>query len=434
MSGLRAACVLGIAGVLGGCGGGGDGECIDLDPTPDFDFLVHRGLDVADMNGDGLADLVYSTRLVLGSDPAAQVCGGIAPADGSVTVRLQDPAAPGTFLPAARYDTRSDSPGYLKLADVNADTRPDVILTSRYRTASFELLLHDPANPGRLRVPLSYPTVADPHQVAVGDIDEDGRVDIAVSGRTRLVWHPQQPDGGFGVQRDVGSGRDSVALADFDGDGKLDLASLDGTPDHSFSEVPEHPGDVLVFRQGGGLASGFALAARIRMSASLWMLAAGDVDADGAADLVAAGFDAEDLDFYDVWYRVIRSAADPLTFTKSEQVRAWTSLAAAPVVVDLNGDGRNDVILGGDKPRNRSRVTVYLQGEPPGTFPDKTVYTLPIGYPVEYGAIESVVVADLNGDTLPDIAVSNLEVHVLFQLAGAAGRFGEPVKVSDWRP
>ena len=72
MNRLRAACLLGVAGLLGACGSGGGGGCTIAHPVPEFDFRIHRGLDVADMNGDGLADLVYATKLVFGSDPASQ--------------------------------------------------------------------------------------------------------------------------------------------------------------------------------------------------------------------------------------------------------------------------------------------------------------------------------------------------------------------------
>lgn len=41
---------------------------------------------------------------------------------------------------------------------------------------------------------------------------------------------------------------------------------------------------------------------------------------------------------------------------------------------------------------------------------------------------------DLNGDVLPDIAVSNGEVFVLFQRQGAPGSFDEPVLVAGWEP
>jgi hypothetical protein len=428
---VRAACLLGLAGLLDACGGGGG--CIIVNPVPSFDFLVHTGLDAADMNGDGLTDLVHATKLVYGSDPASRQCGGVVPTDGSVTVRLQDSRSPGTFLPPVRYATLTDRSAYLKLADLNADSRPDVILTSRYGTVSFELLLHDAVIAARLGNPRSFPTVADPHQIAVGDIDKDGRVDIAIAGRTALAWHPQQGNGGFDVRRDVGLGRDSVALTDFDGDGMLDLATLDGTPDDSSAFVPENPGDVLVFRQNAGMPGVLALANRTRVGAGLWMLAAGDVNADGAADIVAAGFEVDNFDFRDVWYRLTRSAANPLAFTKSAQDRGENGQFAAPVIADLNGDGHNDVLLGG-RGTTWGRVTVFLQGDPAGTVAAKTEYLLPIGDPIDDGDVRSVVVADLNDDSLPDIAVSNNEVHVLFQLAGNPGRFGAPVKVSDWRP
>jgi len=67
------------------------------------------------------------------------------------------------------------------------------------------------------------------------------------------------------------------------------------------------------------------------------------------------------------------------------------------VVTDVDGDGRPDIVIGGQQ-----TVTVLLQNHAPaapGTFMDATVYTAP-------GAFE-IAVADVNGDGKPDIVVSN---------------------------
>ena len=53
------------------------------------------------------------------------------------------------------------------------------------------------------------------------------------------------------------------------------------------------------------------------MDASLWMLAAGDLNADGAADIAAAGFDVVNKTEYRVvWYPIFQTASDPPAFAK----------------------------------------------------------------------------------------------------------------------
>jgi len=96
------------------------------------------------------------------------------------------------------------------------------------------------------------------------------------------------------------------------------------------------------------------------------------------------------------------------------------------VVKDVDGDGRPDIVIGGQQ-----TVTVLLQTRAPaapGTFMAATVYPAP-------GAYE-IAVADVNGDGKPDIVVSSGVTHtivnrvttmnpgVLLQSAGSPGAFG----------
>jgi hypothetical protein len=82
---------------------------------------------------------------------------------------------------------------------------------------------------------------------------------------------------------------------------------------------------------------------------------------------------------------------------------AALDLPQSIVVIDVDGDGRPDLVIGGQQ-----TVTVLLQNHAPaapGTFMAATVYNAP-------GAYE-IAVADINGDGKPDIVVSNGVGHVL---------------------
>lgn len=429
---ISAAIMLIMAGMLSACGGD-EGDCIKVYPVPEVDFLHHRGIGAADMNRDGLNDLVFATALIYGTDPVARECGGTTPipADGSATVLLQDFLNPGEFLAPTRFATNSNRPLALKLADINGDSLPDVIVTSRWNTASFEVLMHDDLNPGRLKAAVSYPTIFEPNQIGTGDIDLDGRVDIVLAGDSLLTWHRQLPDGSFSGRNDVGPGRDTVAVTDFDGDMLLDMATLDGTKDsNGFST--RNPGDVLIYRQLPGLPISFELAERVRVDGSLWMLGAGDINEDDRTDVVAAGFDADSsFNFVDFWYRIVQTSATPLSFAEvTPRLKADTYLTTAPVIADLNGDLKEDIVFVGGK-----EITIFLQGATDGNFADKRAHQLPSrslgSLPVP---VEGMVVADLNGDTLPDIVVSGGDVLILFQIPGQPGRFANPVRIADWRP
>lgn len=75
-----------------------------------------------------------------------------------------------------------------------------------------------------------------------------------------------------------------------------------------------------------------------------------------------------------------------------------------------------------------------MRDQTPGEFSQKNVYQLPAD---EFGGpdpVKALTVADLNGDVLPDIAVSHGEVFMLFQRQGAPGTFAEPVLVAGREP
>src|ERR1700722_685521 len=127
---------------------------------------------IADVNGDGLDDLVIT-------DPGP--VGGMAP---TVNVLLQNAASPGTFLPAVSYPI---APGSLAqdivVADVNADGRPDIIIGG---TNAVSVLLQNPATAGTFLAATNYP-VQNANQIAIADVNGDGLVDIVV---TSGVSHP----------------------------------------------------------------------------------------------------------------------------------------------------------------------------------------------------------------------------------------------------
>jgi hypothetical protein len=138
--------------------------------TANADVIGANLIAIADVNGDGLNDLVIT-------DPGP--AGGAAP---TVSVLLQDIAHPGQFLPAVSYVT---APGSLAqdivVADVNGDGRPDIVIGG---TQAVSVLLQNAAAPGTFLAATNY-AVQNANQIAIADIhDSDlvtGLVDIVVA-------------------------------------------------------------------------------------------------------------------------------------------------------------------------------------------------------------------------------------------------------------
>lgn len=172
---------------------------------------------------------------------------------------------------------------------------------------------------------------------ALADVDGDGDLDVIVAdgpAGDNLVWfeNPRprgDPAAGEWVRRAIGAAGDwvkDVEAADFDGDGRMDVAARTqgrlaiffGGDGHDWLEVP---------------LAGFALGEE--------GMASGDLDGDGAVDLVVEG----------EWARNPGGdAARTAEAWRGYPIGAF-SPAFKAVVVDLDRDGRMDVVTSSSEHR-----------------------------------------------------------------------------------
>jgi hypothetical protein len=170
---------------------------------------------LADMNGDGLPDVVIG-------DFTAQ----------KLTALLNDPSQPGQLLPAQSYP--AGGPMFdLAIGDMSGDVLPDVVLGGVF--ADVIVLLGDSSHPGQLLAPVSYLVSPPPAGgrslgVAIGDINGDGIPDV-VSGNYGNVFDLLLGNGDGTLQAPIpystGPTPDtfeavSMAVGDLDGDGTTD--------------------------------------------------------------------------------------------------------------------------------------------------------------------------------------------------------------------
>jgi hypothetical protein len=134
--------------------------------TTNYDVIGANLIAIADVNGDGLNDLVIT-------DP-----GPTGEQTPTVNVLLQNAASPGTFLPAVSYPIAAgDVSQSIVLADLTGSGKLDIVIGGLY---SVTVLLHDPATAGKFLADTAY-TAAGANQIAIADINGDGKPDIVVS-------------------------------------------------------------------------------------------------------------------------------------------------------------------------------------------------------------------------------------------------------------
>jgi hypothetical protein len=134
--------------------------------SPNFNVVGGNIIAIADVDGDGLNDLVIT-------DPGPT--GGMSPA---VYVLIQNPASHGSFLAPVSYAIAAqDRPQSIVMKDLLGTGKLDIVIGGG---KSVTVLLHDPANAGKFLTASIYPAPG-ANEIAVADINGDGRLDIVVS-------------------------------------------------------------------------------------------------------------------------------------------------------------------------------------------------------------------------------------------------------------
>jgi hypothetical protein len=257
---------------------------------------------LADLNGDGSLDMVISNDA---PDPKI--------------VLLND--GKGRFTLAGTFGDPNWPTRNVVLADLNGDTSPDIAVANR--PGPSYVCFNDGKAHFRCK-PLGPETSA---TILAGDMDGDGSQDLVVACRDicQSVVYLNDGKGNFPRKLPFGPNKSStraIAIADFDGDGHLDIAACH-----------EGEGLYVYFNDGkGGFGPGLQIAGRDALPYS--MLAA-DLNKDGKPEIIVGYVQAPGAIYF--------NDGSGRKYTRvpfGDNQGAIYGLAAA----DLDGDGFPDIV------------------------------------------------------------------------------------------
>src|SRR5581483_1505577 len=355
---------------------------------------------VADIDGDGKPDVL---SFASGSE--------------SVSV-FRNTSTPGVLNSnsfAPRVDIPIADATYIAVADIDGDGKPDLIAVTPVGSSGSNTvtIYRNISQPGTINTNVFAPGAVflvgtDCKSIFVADFDGDGKPDILANSEPITVLRNTSAPGVIdansfeAAQSPIGNlsaafWNNSVAVADIDGDGRPDLiysvypGGVSGTVNVLLNNTV---GTNISF---GGPSASFANG-DYPVGAIV-----GDLYADGIPSPLILDGNPEGVSNVDN-----ESSPGSLSFAPEHSYSTALSFSlesVLPVIADLNGDGRPDIIIPGVE------VMTNLGNH---------AFSSAIGLE-NAGRAVSVAVADLDGDGRPDIVCGSLDDSYLLVLRNTAG-------------
>ena len=282
----------------------------------------HQGAAVGDLDGDGKPDIVVTNGV----------------GDTSVSVYRNTSSGTVISFAARQRFSAANGPYAVAIGDLDGDGKPDLAIANN--GGSQVSIYKNISTPGNIafaaRVDIN--TGTNPYGIAIGDMDGDGKADLVVTTEgtsSALSVLLNTTSGGvmsFGAPVNYATlnGSFIVAIGDLDGDGKPDLAAVDGG----------QPNSVLVLRNTTGSPGNLSFGTAQNFATGSYpdCITLSDVDGDGKPDMVT-------VDRFGNTVSVLRNTGSVgvIAFDANKDY----AVGVGPIYVavgDLDGDGRPDIV------------------------------------------------------------------------------------------
>lgn len=377
-------------------------DSISFQPKVDYTTGTCPNIAVpADLDGDGLPDLIAVNKI-----------------GRTLTIFQNQGTGVSSFSTVALSLPLQGNPSNVKVADIDGDGRPDIIVATGSGGSSIGIY-RNTTNFASSTLPrtLSFGTRADvsissitlsPGVLAIGDFDGDGRQDIAAAcyntdpAKLLILRNTNTAGGGTvnsfslssftaGANPTFAALTSSLCVGDFNGDRMPDIAMV--------NQNYLSAGTLSVFRNtstGPGVTS-FASALSLATGVYPVDVQSGDMDGDGATDIIVTNSQSNSVALYRNTYM---SPATALSF--SSQITLSNSLnnPAGVAVGDIDGDGKAEIVASNFV--YSGSVNIYKNRSTSGSplFTDLGTFStgkFPAG----------ISIGDLNGDGYPEIITGN---------------------------
>jgi len=335
----------------------------------------------------------------------------------SIQAQEVSPAAQGAVSFVAHRDfVAADVADRFAQADLNGDGVTDlVVANANLNSTNISVLLGNSDGTFQSDILISTGGFG-PFAVALADFNGDGKVDAAVTNLSGVAVLLGDGQGGFGAPTTfrAGSGTAEIVAADLNGDRKLDLAVANGGSNNVSILLGDGHGS---FSPGATLAVGRAPVG----------IAVGDLNHDGRQDLVVADSGLSSQGTHSNTVAILLG-----TGAGGFSPASFITVTAGPLGValaDFNKDSRPDVAVTNS---STGQVSLLL-GKGDGTFQPPATFIVTPGSVSEAGTgfgPSQVKADDFNGDGNKDLAIANsLTATAAVLLGDGKGGFSRPLNL-----